>query len=72
MRDELFDRKTDALCSLEEVEGCCVISESVYPRTNGCDFLGADIKVGVDRCVAAVDEEAEFAETAAVTDELII
>ena len=72
MGDEFFHRQADALSTLEEIKGGCVVAQGVYPRANRCNFLCANVEVGVDGGVTAVDEEAKLAKSAAVADELII
>ena len=60
-----------SLCTLQEIKGCYIISQSVYPGTNDGDLLGADIKVRIDSCISAVDKEAKLAKSAAVADKLV-
>ena len=71
MGNQLFKRQADALRAFQEIEGGHVVAQGVYPRADGGDLLGADVEVGVDGGIAAVDEEAKLAKSAAVADELI-
>ena len=71
MCNKLLDRKTDGDCTLQEIKGCRIVSEGVYPRADGGDLLRADVKVGVDGGVSAVDKESELTKSAAVADELV-
>ena len=71
IRDELAHRKTDLFCTLQEIKGCYIISQSVYPGTNDGDLLGADIKVRIDSSISAVDKEAKLTKAAAVADKFI-
>ena len=71
MSDKFRHRKSDRLCSLEEIKGSCIISQVVYPGANQIDLFGAEIKMRIDHCVSAVDKEAKLTEAAAVADEFI-
>ena len=71
IRDELAHRKTDLFCTLQEIKGCYIISQSVYPGTNYGDLLGADIKVRIDSSISAVDKEAKLTKAADVADKFI-
>ena len=62
---KLMHGKTDALCSLQEIKGCCIIAKGINPRANGCDFLSANIKVGINCSIATIDEESKLSKSAA-------
>ena len=71
MSDEFLYRKPYRLRSLQKVERRGVISERINPTSDQSNLLRAKVEVGVNRSVAAVDEETEFAKSAAVSYHLI-
>ena len=71
MSDKFLYGKTYRLRSLQKVERRRVISERIYPASDQRNFLCAEVEVGVNGSVAAVDEEAELAKSASFSYHLV-